>query len=166
LKQKLKIDKLKTTRLNLLHNLYKKWSKEEIISINKLPISGSSREYYRISGSSKTAIGVINEVLDENISFIEFSKHFKSKKLNVPTIYSIDLDNHIYLQEDLGDTTLFSYLIENNSDIEFSKKIIDTYKNVLKELPKFQIEGNNGLNYDLCFPRSKFDKQSMQWDLN
>ena len=153
-------------KINLLKNLYEKWSGESVKTISKLPISGSNREYYRLIGCDKKAIGVINNEFNENKAFIEFSKHFKSKELNVPKIYSVDLDNSIYLQEDLGDITLFSFLIKINSGNSFTKEAIDIYKKVLKELPKFQIIGNEGLNYNLCFPRSKFDMQSMQWDLN
>ncbi len=40
---------------------------------------------------------------EENHAFIEFSRHFYSKELAVPEIYLVDLDNHAYLQEDLGD---------------------------------------------------------------
>lgn len=157
---------LKRTKLEKLHQLYKDWAGEKATSINKLAASGSSREYYRITGSKKSVIGAINNVRDENNAFIEFSEHFKSKNLSVPEIYHTDLDNDMYLQEDLGDITLFNYLLNIRSNGSFPDELIDTYKNVLKELPKFQIQGGSELNYDVCFPRSNFDRQSMQWDLS
>jgi hypothetical protein len=33
-------------------------------------------------------------------------------------------------------------------------------------LPRFQIEAGKSLNYNFCYPRAQFDKQSMMWDLN
>ena len=77
------------TKSNLIISLFKNWAKEDVISINKLPISGSSREYFRIKSKQKTAIATYNDDKEENIAFIEFSKHFYSNKLNVPKIFPL-----------------------------------------------------------------------------
>ena len=57
-----------------------------------------------------TAIGVYNTDRKENEAFLSFTRHFLSKGLCVPGILEEDLTQNIYLEEDLGDTTLFSYL--------------------------------------------------------
>ena len=154
------------TRLELLNDLFDRWCGETVISINKLPASGSPREYYRIDGTGSTVIGVINLDREENEAFIEFSRHFHSKGLAVPEIYLVDLDNNAYLQEDLGDLTLFDYLIQVRDNGNFPDDLKEVYKVVLTELQKFQITGSEGLNYSVCYPRSSFDRQSMQWDLS
>ncbi len=149
-----------------LIELFKKWAKEPVKRIENLPKSGSNREYYRIWSETQTAIGSYNEDLKENMAFIEFCKHFKQKNLNVPEIYIDDLPNHIYLQEDLGNETLFSLLSQNRIDDDFSDEMIDIYKQVILEMPKFQILGSQGLDYSKAYPRFSFDKQSMMWDLH
>jgi len=154
------------TRLELLHDLSDRWTGERALSINKLPVSGSRREYYRITTRDGSFIGVVNEDREENEAFIAFSEHFRSKGLAVPEIYLTDLDNHAYLLEDLGDTTLFEYLIRVRQEDQFSSELTGIYKKVLSELPKFQITAGSDLNYDVCHPRSEFDRQSMQWDLS
>ena len=154
------------TRLELLNALFKRWCGEQIISINKLPASGSPREYYRITGISSTAIGAINMDHEENIAFLEFSRHFRSLGLAVPEVYLEDLHNHAYLQEDLGDVTLFDYLFKVRVNGKFPDELKEAYKTVLTELQKFQITGSEKLNYSVCYPRSSFDRQSMQWDLS
>jgi aminoglycoside/choline kinase family phosphotransferase len=154
------------TRLELLNDLFHSWCGEGIISINKLPASGSPREYYRIKGKKSRAIGAINLDRDENAAFIEFSRHFHSLGLCVPEIYLVDLDNHAYLQEDLGDTTLFDYIFKVRDNGSFPQELVDIYKKVLDALQKFQITGSEGLDYSVCYPRSSFDRQSMQWDLS
>jgi len=154
------------TRLELLNELFHRWCKEKVTSINKLPASGSSREYYRISGSGSFAIGVINTDREENEAFIEFSRHFRSRGLPVPQIYLVDLDHNAYLQEDLGDVALFDYIFEIRNNGTFPEELTRVYKDVLTELQKFQILGAVGLNYSACYPRASFDRQSMQWDLS
>jgi aminoglycoside/choline kinase family phosphotransferase len=154
------------TRLELLNDLYYRWCGEKAATMNRLPASGSSREYYRIAGTGATAIGAINTDRDENRAFIELSRHFSSKGLAVPEIYLADLENHAYLQEDLGDLTLFDHLLQVRDNGNFPDVLKEIYKLVLMELQRFQITGSEGLDYSVCYPRSSFDRQSMQWDLS
>jgi aminoglycoside/choline kinase family phosphotransferase len=154
------------TILELLNDLFHRWCGESIISINKLPASGSPREYYRVSGTNSSAIGAINHDREENEAFIKFSRHFHSKDLAVPEIYMVDLEHNAYLQEDLGDLTLFDYLSEVRDNGDFPEALTEIYKKVLSELQKFQILGAKNLDYSVCYPRSSFDQQSMQWDLS
>ena len=149
-----------------LKKLYEDWAGEDVKSMNEMPAHGSGRTYYRITGDKKKAIGVYNDDIKENVAFLNFSKHFLSKGLNVPEIYRQELDKNIYLEEDLGDETLFSFLSRERQNGGFSEKIIHVYEQVLEQLPKFQIVANEGLDYDLCYPRHSFDRQSMMWDLN
>ena len=154
------------TILELLNDLFHRWCGENIISINKLPASGSPREYYRITGTESTAIGAINLDREENEAFIEFSKHFHASGLAVPEIYLVDLDNHAYLQEDLGDITLFDHLFSVRDNGDFPETLTELYKEVLTELQKFQIARAKNFDYSVCYPRASFDRQSMQWDLS
>jgi aminoglycoside/choline kinase family phosphotransferase len=154
------------TILELLNDLFHRWCGESIISITKLPASGSPRDYYRITGTESTAIGAINLDREENEAFIEFSRHFHSLGLPVPEIYLVDLEHNAYLQEDLGDMTLFDYVFQLRDNGKFSEALTEVYKKVLTELQKFQITGAKDLNYSVCYPRASFDRQSMQWDLS
>ena len=149
-----------------LSHLYKSWSGAKPREIEPLPAHGSAREYYRITDGSRTAIGTYNEDRAENIAFLEFSRHFQKTGLAVPEIYLDNLDKNIYLEQDLGDVTLFSFLSEEREKSGFSDNIIKAYEDVVKALPEFQIKAAKNLNYDVCYPRHSFDKQSMMWDLN
>ena len=149
-----------------LIELYKNRFQEENVTIEILPPSGSYREYIRLSGPQFKAIGTWNEDVKENNAFIEFSKHFRSKGINVPEIYEYNPLSCIYLQEDLGDETLFSFLSSVREKEGFSEEIIRVYRKVVMELPKLQIIAGQDLNYDFCYPRKAFDRQSMMWDLN
>lgn len=128
----------------------------------KLPASGSVREYFRLKNGDVTAIGAFNKDIRENSAFFTLSKHFRWLGLNVPEIFEIDDDQKHYLLQDLGDTTLFSFLSLNNSD----EAILSKYFEVVDNLLDFQFIGHRGLDYNICYPRKAFDKQSMMWDLN
>ncbi len=149
-----------------MRQMFQGWSGETAQQVAPLPRSGSDREYYRIEGQQTKALGAYNPNRKENKAFIEFSRHFSEKGLRVPQIYDTDLDKNIYLLQDLGDTTLFSYLSQVYKDGIFPGQLIDLYKKVIHCLPEFQIKAGRDLDYDLCYPRKAFDQQSMMWDLN
>jgi aminoglycoside/choline kinase family phosphotransferase len=147
--------------------LFQAWSGESVTDLQALPPSGSYREYYRLIGDGETrAIGTYNTDRKENIAFLTFSKHFRKNGCNVPEIYAEDLDSNLYLQEDLGDTTLFSLLSATRSGKEYPEQITHFYEKVIDQLPHFQVVAGAGLDYRVCYPRSVFDRQSMMWDLN
>ncbi|MCJ7554361.1 MAG: phosphotransferase [Ignavibacteriaceae bacterium] len=151
---------------NLLKNLFKKHFKNEAINYDQLPPSGSNREYYRLKNDAVSAIGVYNNDRKENDAFISFTKQFIANKLTVPQLYEEQLDADVYLLEDLGDETLFSKIVKLRSEDDPDDQIIDLYKNVLTELPKFQVDAAKDFDYTHCYPRKKFDRQSMLWDLS
>jgi aminoglycoside/choline kinase family phosphotransferase len=129
-------------------------------------LGGSGRKIMRLDGEKNSAIGVLYDVREENIAFLEFSKHFRRHGLPVPEIYAEDLSQGAYLEEDLGDTTLFEFLTQNRVGEDITPQAIEAYRQVVDLLPRFQIEAGRDLNYEICYPRSVFDGQSIAWDLN
>jgi aminoglycoside/choline kinase family phosphotransferase len=127
---------------------------------------GSARKLFRLAAASQTAIGVGGPDAMENRAFLDFSRHFKRCGLPVPEIYAEDLDRGIYLEEDLGDTTLFQFLTTSRVGGALSAETFDLYRKAVRFLPRFQIDAGRTLNYDVCYPRPSFDKQSMMWDLS
>jgi aminoglycoside/choline kinase family phosphotransferase len=105
-------------------------------------------------------------VREENVAFLAFSRHFRRHGLPVPQIYGEDLDHGAYLEEDLGDTTLFEFLSANRSGDAIAPPVVEAYRKVVSVLPRFQVEAGSGLNYKVCYPRASFDRQSIAWDLN
>lgn len=154
-----------TTEQNL-KQMFQRWASEEALTFTTMPAHGSYRQYYRMAGKTKKAIGVYNEDYKENVAFLSFSKHFAKHGLAVPEIYAQELDKNIYLEEDLGDETLFSYLSAQRSQSGFNENIKQQYRKVVQALPHFQVKAASDLDYSVCYPRSSFDRQSMMWDLN
>jgi aminoglycoside/choline kinase family phosphotransferase len=129
-------------------------------------LGGSGRNIFRLSSPAGTAIGILYPVREENVAFLEFSKHFRKHNLPVPKIYAEALNQGAYLEEDLGDLTLFEFLSKGRVNYEVRSEVVDVYRKVAAFLPRFQVEAGRDLNYKLCYPRASFDRQSISWDLN
>jgi aminoglycoside/choline kinase family phosphotransferase len=129
-------------------------------------LGGSGRKIIRLANAKVSVIGILYGVREENIAFLEFSKHFRRHGLPVPEIYAEDLDHGAYLEEDLGDTTLFEFLSKNRSGANTSPQVLEAYRKVVGVLPRFQVEAGRDLNYSVCYPNPSFDRQSIAWDLN
>jgi aminoglycoside/choline kinase family phosphotransferase len=129
-------------------------------------LGGSGRNIIRLSAEQQSAIGILYNVREENVAFLEFSRHFRKHGLAVPEIYAEDLNQGAYLEEDLGDTTLFEFLSKHRTDENIAPDVVEAYRKVVAVLPRFQIEAGRDLNYKVCYPRASFDRQSISWDLN
>jgi aminoglycoside/choline kinase family phosphotransferase len=129
-------------------------------------LGGSGRAIMRLTVGAFSAIGVVYSVREENAAFIEFSRHFRKHGLPVPEIYAEDLNAGAYLEEDLGDITLFEFLGMHRTGEMIAPEAKEAYRKVVAALPRFQVEAGRDLNYKLCYPRASFDRQSIAWDLN
>jgi aminoglycoside/choline kinase family phosphotransferase len=129
-------------------------------------LGGSGRNILRVSSGKITAIGILYGVREENIAFLSFTRHFLKYTLPVPKIYAQDLSQGAYLEEDLGDTTLFEFLSKNRAGDTIAPEVIEAYRKAVEVLPRFQVEAGRDLDYSICYPRASFDRQSISWDLN
>src|SRR5579872_1797951 len=129
-------------------------------------LGGSGRKIIRLESDKASAIGILYGVREENIAFLEFSRHFRKHGLPVPEIYGEDLEHGAYLEEDLGDTSLFELLSRNRKGENIAPVVVEAYRKAIAMLPRFQIEAGRDLNYKVCYPRGSFDRQSIAWDLN
>src|SRR5207245_4958491 len=113
-------------------------------------LGGSGRSIIRLASDKTSAIGIVYGVREENVAFVEFSRHFRRHGLPVPEIYAEDLSQGAYLEEDLGDKTLFEFLSDNREGENIAPPVFEAYRQVLGLLPRFQIEAGRDLNYTVC----------------
>ena len=146
-----------------LKQLFRLHFSVEAETITPLPVSGSSRRYFRMKGGGFSVLGVYNTDARENRAFFAFTRHFQSKGLPVPRILAEDLEQNIYLEEDLGDETLFSF---RSGFSGFPEQLKEKYRMALKYLLSFQTLGAEGMDSSWCYPRAAFDSQSIAWDLS
>ncbi|MES2430013.1 MAG: RNase adapter RapZ [Bacteroidota bacterium] len=141
--------------------LFSEYSKAAITAIEKLPQSGGDRVYFRLLTVDGNFIATYNTNIKENNTFIAFSKHFKNANAPVPEVYAVNEDATIYIQQDFGDASLLHEL----EAIGHKDKVYALYQKSLKELANLQINGDKGLDYNLCITSKEFGKQAIIADL-
>ncbi|HET7003551.1 MAG TPA: RNase adapter RapZ [Puia sp.] len=145
-----------------ISDLFAVYSKEPVLSIDKIPQSGSIRIYYRIRTARNSFIATYGINIRENQSFINFSRHFKTKDCPVPEIYAVNTEGTIYIQEDFGDISLLNRL----EALGPSDEAYDLFRKSLKALAHLQIQGDKGMDYEnWCLTSSEFGKQAILSDL-
>jgi aminoglycoside/choline kinase family phosphotransferase len=154
----------------IFRRLFKQHFGKPPVSILEIAGDGSARQMYRLVGDEmETAVGVVGPDADENRAFLSFTEAFKSIGLPVPQIYGVDEKAGIYLEEDLGETTLFDAVTQARRDdpgADFPQAVLPVYRRIVELLPRFQVEGGKVVDYSLAYPRAAFDRQSILWDLN
>ena len=132
-----------------------------------VPLTGSAsnRRYFRLSDGDRTCVGVIGTAHEENHAFLTMARHFKAKGLPVAEVYGESADGMVYIQEDLGDTILYSKVCDafkTGEQAEAEELLCRT----ISLLPKFQFEGGAGLDYQVCYPERSFSRRMVMFDLN
>src|SRR5579864_7857418 len=133
--------------MDILANLFEQHFHTPVVQAQPLQgqLGGSGRKIIRLTAEKVSAIGILYDVREENLAFLEFSRHFRRHGLPVPEIYADDLDHGAYLEQDLGDTTLFEFLVANRAGENIAPAVVDAYIKVVRTLPRFQVEAGRDL---------------------
>ncbi|MCM1483897.1 MAG: phosphotransferase [Muribaculaceae bacterium] len=123
--------------------------------------SGSNRKYCRIFGTMNM-IGTVGDDVKENAAFMYLSEHFLNKGLPVPKVYAATADARAYIQEDFGDTSLFSLIQQQG----FTPEVVSLLHKSMEVLAAVQYRGAEGLDLKRLYPRPAMDRRSIMWDLN
>ena len=149
-----------------LKSLFVHWAGEPCLQCLSLGGGGSSRRYFRLMGASHSCIGTIANDLRENLAFFAYTRHLHAKGMPVPELYAVSNDNTHYLQQDLGDLSLYQLLSDKKRQGGgFDAQMLALYKQVLSDLDALQRAGSD-MDFSVGFPRPAFDRRSMMWDLN
>ena len=138
-----------------------------------VPLSGagSNRQYFRVHRGTQTMIVVIGTSQEENHAFIALSHTFKKAHLPVPAVLAVSADEMLYLQEDLGDVSLYSFIAEGREKGgAYSEKEIEALCKTIRLLPQFQflplVQPQAKDLFQHCYPQQEMDRKSIMFDLN
>ena len=150
----------------LLSLLFREFTGKSPDSLTVLPKSGSDRIYCRMVKDDFSVLGVWNPSRKENDAFTGFAASFNDIGLRVPRVYKYLPDEMVYLTEDLGDIDLYTWVHEIRKRGDNTAEITSMYRDILRELTRFQFEADRVIDYELSHPRKRFDRNSVIWDLN
>jgi len=145
----------------ILEKLFEDHFQKAPDSIEALAVSGSDRRYYRLSAGNTTAIGTYNTNIAENNTFFYFTELLRKHQVCVPEVYAINKDRRAYLQQDLGNTSLFDLIIKDGYT-EANRKL---YHKSLAQLAKMQWIAGRDADYKQCFASKQFDEKAIMSDL-
>ena len=98
--------------IQAVEQLFKSLAGQSPCEILALGAHGSNRRYWRVKGDGVQYIAAWNEDVRENEAFFYYSKSLLQRGVHVPEVYAISDDRRCYLQQDLGDTTLYMMLLD------------------------------------------------------
>lgn len=135
------------------------------LSIQVLRAHASARKIYRLHlGGGRSAIGIVNDKIEENIAFVAFSRSFVALGLRVPCILASD-DGNLYIETDLGDRTLMDVLTAERLGGAVGDRVERLYRQALNDLLVFQTQGLGAIDTGLCYQGSRFDPAAVKRDL-
>ncbi len=149
-----------------LEQLFREYTRENLLSKTELSASGSNRKYFRLQGETQSIIGVEGTSIEENKAFMAMAKHFYAQNLPVPQLYAWSHDERYYIQEDLGDTLLFDYIAEGRKTGVFCEPEKAMLRKTIEKLAEVQVLGAANFDFSVCYPQEEFNDRSILWDLN
>ena len=154
--------------MDKLIELYTEWAGSEPAGVEKLPVQGSNRAYYRLTDADgMSVVGCVGTSRDENHAFIYLARHFAKRRIPVPKLLAVSGDELRYLQEDLGKQSLFDAIRGGReAGGRYNQREKRLLVSAIRELPNIQLRGARGLDWSNCYPQPEFDIDSVLFDLN
>lgn len=126
-------------------------------SLAEIPGGGGERKYFRLTADGRSVIAACSPDAKENRTFAGLAEVFRKAGVNVPEVYAVSGDGHVVLQEDLGDTSLFS-LIKSGEDV--GKLVEETLANLVR------MQTVDPLLWKGKVKAKPFSHRQIMWDLN
>ena len=115
----------------------------------RLDRGGSERQFFRGTKGNTTFVLVLDQDIE---TYIELYHHLFAKGIGVPRVYGYDLRAKLMVQEDLGDTSLFTLS-------KAHENISGLYEQTIDELIKLQFDGRQNTPV-----RCRYDQNHIEWE--
>lgn len=149
--------------IEILENLYTAHFGFSPRQVVRLKGAGSNRRYYRLFSPEgvipSSLIGVGGDNLADCKSFVALTRDFASA--NVPEVLEVSADGMHYLQQDLGDISLFDIIGKEGDDFHQVRELV---RESLIGLITIQLTSKDKLQNSVAYP--PFSLRQILWDLN
>ena len=152
--------------MEALKQLFHQHTGYEAEMCQQLTPAGSPRRYYRLSTADCSLIGAVGTSTKENEAFFAIARQMRAQGLPAPEIYAVSDDRMRYLQEDLGDTSLFGILSEAQRRGGYDESDMELLRAVMRLLPDIQWRTAEGFDFSACHPSPELNHRGIQWDLH
>lgn len=152
--------------LKKIKELYKGWAGTAPLSTVRLTGDGSNRVYYRLSSDEGSVIGAVGTSVEENRAFVALADAFAKSGVSAPRVLAVSDDCLCYLQEDLGDASLYAALLGARDASCFGEADTALLCRTIACLPHIQFRVPQHFDFSLCYPVSEFNERTVMWDLN
>ncbi|HOE04127.1 MAG TPA: RNase adapter RapZ [Bacteroidales bacterium] len=150
----------------ILCELFREYFGQQPEQVIPLRQSGSNRRYYRLRAGSISAIGTHGNDLNENRAFVYLTRKMRTISILVPELYAVSHDETCYLQQDIGDTALFTLITRTHEAGEPYNAEIDLYlRKAIEQLVRLQRDLPGVIDFAKCYPYQYFGRESVLFDL-
>lgn len=151
---------------NCIKELYKDVFRQLPQTVVRLTGDGSNRVYYRLSSDDVSVIAAVGTSVEENGAFIALSDALVKSGVSAPKVLAVSDDGLCYLQEDLGDESLYASLHSARESGYFNTADVGLLCKTISQLPRIQFGVPKHFDFSLCYPVSDFNERIIMWDLN
>lgn len=149
-----------------LQQLFLQYQGGSPLMCRRLTPAGSNRQYFRLCTEEISVIGVVGTSKRENEAFLAIAAQLRSRGLPVPEVYAVSEDYLCYLQQDLGDLSLFDILLRAQRRGGYDEADMELLRRVVRLLPDLQWGGAEEFDFSCCYPSPVLDRRGIQWDLH
>ncbi len=149
-----------------IKELYLRRFGSEPRSIVRLTGDGSNRVYFRLSSDETSVIGAVGISVEENEAFFAVADALARSGINAPQVLEVSEDRLAYLQNDLGDLSLYASLQPSRENGCFDADDVGLLCKTISQLPHIQFRVPQYFDFSLCYPVSDFNERTVMWDLN
>lgn len=143
----------------------------DAIEATPLAESGSNRRYYRIKdlSDSREVVAVYNDDVAENEAFISIDETLVANGIRAPRVIAVSADRKSYIQDDLGDTSLYDLICftrSNSDDEEAAALLSDMLAESMRQLARLHWNVSGHIDFTKCYPVHSMTARDIMWDLN
>lgn len=152
--------------MEAVEELFRKYTGRAAESVSEIGASGSPRRYFRLAAGNMSAVGAVGTDADENRAFLAVCGNLRAHGISAPEVFAVSADGMSYLQQDLGDVSLYSMIEAARKDASLRPELHRILHQVMADLPKIQFGGADGLDWSVCYPEPAFGPGMVMFDLN